>query len=269
MNQPLLSVVIITCNEEDNIEACIGSVPQPAEVIVLDSYSTDQTVALAKAAGARVCQRAFDNFAAQKNYALGLALGVWILSIDADEIISPQLRNQIRRVCSLKYQPYMAYRTERRLIFAGKRLRFGKTRDYPLRLVLNGHGYFRNSIHEKLVVSGPVGGLDGCLDHYSYKSLSDYFVRFNRYTSEVSENHWRQGRRAKIRAAFLLRPWFEFLNRYFFCLGFLDGYPGYCYALLSSLYAFVKYAKLVELSSCERASSDGQKDLASDIQPLV
>jgi hypothetical protein len=125
-------------------------------------------------------------------------------------------------------------------------MHFGKTRDWPVRLFHREAGRYEGSIHEELKVSGPVGRLSrGLLWHYSYRDLSDYFLRFNRYTTAIAERHMAEGKRMPI-VGHILRPWLEFFSRYVLRLGFLDGYPGYTYALISSLYAFIKYAKIQE-----------------------
>jgi glycosyltransferase involved in cell wall biosynthesis len=245
-----LSCVIITLNEERRLPACLGSLPKGAEVVVLDSGSTDGTVAIAEKAGAKVARRAFDNHAAQKNAALALASRRWVLSVDADEVLDERLRQSVEAVARLAAAPYPGYRLTRRLWFMGRRMRFGKTVDHPIRLVLRGRGRFTQDIHERLALDGdpPLGRLGGEAAHYSYDDVSDYFRRFNSYTSKIAENHAQNGRPMPWGPVHWLRPWSEFVTRYIFRLGFLDGYPGYCYALFSSLYTFVKYVKLRERS---------------------
>jgi hypothetical protein len=114
-------------------------------------------------------------------------------------------------------------------------------------MFLKGSAKFENPIHEQLITDAPIEILDGDLYHFSYDSLSDYFNRFNTYTTKISQNHYQSGTKAPHLVFLVLRPWVDFIYRYFLRLGFLDGYPGYCYALFSSCYAFVKYAKLHEI----------------------
>lgn len=254
-----LSVVIITLNEEARIAACLDSLPKNAEIIVVDSGSTDRTVALAQERGARVEFRAFTNYAEQKNAAIALATRPWILSLDADETLTPDLRQAIARVTQTSDQGLAGYRLSRKLVFMGRKLRFGKSSDHPLRLFKRGQGQFRSAIHESLDLgSASVGLLPGELLHHSYADLTDYFVRFNSYTSRIAENHSRNGRSQPPLVLHVLRPWVEFFSRYVLRLGFLDGYPGYTYALISSMYTYVKYAKLREL-----AQRDSKRGLAS------
>ena len=248
-----LSVVIITFNEERHLPRCLASLPPGAEVIVLDSGSSDRTEAVARDFGAYVSSRPFTDYSDQKNAAVALASRRWVLSVDADEELTAQLRQAVVNVCQAAEgsagTPPKAYRLKRRLYFMGRLMRFGKSSDAPVRLFERGAARFSAPIHEKLQLmdNSPVGALRGELIHYSYDSLADYFERFNLYTSQIAANHRRQGRSMPPFVLHLLRPWGEFMMRYVLRLGFLDGYAGYCYALLSGLYTFVTYAKLGEL----------------------
>ncbi|RZA11114.1 MAG: glycosyltransferase family 2 protein [Proteobacteria bacterium] len=241
-----LSVVIIAFNEEEQLPRCLKSLPPGVEIIVLDSMSDDRTAEIANSFGASVYQRPFTNFAEQKNAALVYGTRKWVLAIDADEELSPRLTQALPGL--LNRSDATAYRLDRRLVFMGRLMRFGKTRDRPLRLFLRGAGQYKGSIHEEYVPKeGKTVFLKGfILWHYSYKNLSDYFQRFNRYTSAIAEEHARTQKTPSF-AGHILRPWIEFFTRYVLRLGFLDGYPGYTYALISSLYAYTKYAKLFEL----------------------
>lgn len=243
-----LSVAIITLNEEHNLPRCLASLPSGAEVVVLDSGSTDGTRAVSERHGVRFVTQAFQDHAQQKNAAVALTTRPWVLSIDADEELTPALREAV--VAATERADAAApsgYRLRRRLVFMGRRMRFGKTSDRPLRLFQREAGRFESMIHERVVLAnGTAGVLEGELLHYSYANLDDYFRRFNSYTSRIAENHERQGRPMPPLVTHALRPWGEFVARYVLRCGFLDGYPGYTYALLSSLYGYVKYAKLRE-----------------------
>ena len=249
-DSPDLSAVIITLNEEKNLPLCLRSLPRGAEIVVLDSGSSDRTREIAAEFGARVETRAFTDYADQKNAAIALASRTWILSVDADECLDDELRRAVLEVSSRGSRVREnGFRVKRHLIFLGRRLRFGRSTDRPLRLFKRGRGRFESRIHEKVVLdAGPTGLLAGRLAHDSYASMSDYFHTFNIYTSRVAENRFAKRAMASPGPWHVLRPWWEFVSRYFLLLGFLDGYPGYCYALFAGFYAYVKSVKLKELS---------------------
>jgi glycosyltransferase involved in cell wall biosynthesis len=249
-----LSIVIITFNEEKNIQECLRSLPKGAEVVVLDSGSSDRTRSLCEAEGVHFLERPFTNYADQKNFAISASLRSWVLSIDADERLSPELRDGVVAAVTAKDGP-ASFRLRRQLCFMGRMMRYGRTVDHPIRLFRRDAGEFRSSIHERFQLreeTSAVGSLPGVLLHFSYEDLSAYFETFNRFTSLVADNHMKSGRRDPSLVLHLMRPWFEFVSRYFFKLGFLDGYPGYTYALLSSMYTYVKYAKLREIKAKRR-----------------
>jgi len=247
-----LSVVIITLNEEKRLANCLRSLPKGSEVVILDSGSTDRTEQIAREFDALFHVRTFTNHAEQKNAALNLATRAWILSIDADEVLSPELTNEIAKVCKSESPLHQAYAIKRKLVFMNKRLNYGKSTDWPVRLFKRDSGRYQSEIHERFVLDfGSVGKISTTMDHFSYDNIEDYFERFNWYTTLVAANHVKSGKLKINMASHLFRPWFEFVNRYFLRGGFLDGYPGYTYALLSSFYTFVKYAKFRELTRPE------------------
>ena len=250
-----MSVVVIALNEADNIRRCLGAFPRESEIIFVDSGSTDGTVEIAKSLGAIVFSRPFANYADQKNFAIAKATRPWVLSLDADEEISPMLIESIFKTV-MNPSAQAAYRVTRQLVFMGKRMRFGKAIDRPIRLFRLGKANFTGSVHEELVIKeGGLAGevLPGVLLHYSYRGLEDYFVRFNQLTSMVAQKHLTTQPTYKPNILrHCLRPFYEFTTRYFFRGGFLDGYPGFVYAVLGSFYAFIKYAKLLELHSLSR-----------------
>ena len=243
-----LSIVVICYNEENNLPRLLDSLPSNIELIVVDSFSTDNTVKVAESYGGKVFQRKFDNFGSQKNYAISKATSKWILCLDADEELTARLKESIKSVTNKSTTTYKAYSLSRKLVFLSRMMKYGKTSDNPVRLFLNGSAKYEGAIHEKLDVSGPINRkLKGDLLHYSYNDISDYFSRFNRYTSEIAKDRAAKNKKPSF-ISHIFRPWFEFFSRYFLRLGFLDGYPGYTYALFSSLYTYTKYAKFYELT---------------------
>jgi glycosyltransferase involved in cell wall biosynthesis len=252
-----LSVAIIALNEEQNLRRCLASLPDGAEIILVDSGSTDRTVELAKSLGAKVITRPFVNYSEQKNFAISQCTRPWILSVDADEELDESLRQSIARAVAGSDQP--AFRLRRQLVFMERRLRYGKAVDSPVRLFRRDAGAFAEAIHEefRLHHGGAVRAVcPGTITHFSYKNIEDYFQRFNRYTTLIASQHYAKGRRRPNVFALALRPWFEFFGRYIFRLGFLDGFEGYVYALLSSHYAFVKHLKLYECFRTPRAKNE-------------
>lgn len=246
-----ISFVIITLNEENNLKRCFASLPVGCEVIVVDSGSTDNTKEVALENQARFFERDFDHYEGQKNFAIKKASRTWIFSIDADEQLTEALRNSILANVNNPRQNHIGFRVKRRLVFMGRKMRFGKTSDDPIRLFRKDSGYFSGKIHEKISLSGSCHKLQGIMWHYSYSSIEDYFKRFNRYTTMVAKQHWLEEKKF-IFAKHIFRPFSEFFIRYIVFLGFLDGYPGFTYALYSSIYAFTKYAKLLELKIKEQ-----------------
>jgi glycosyltransferase involved in cell wall biosynthesis len=247
-----LSVVIITLNEEKKIARCIQSIPDGCEIIVLDSGSRDSTTRLASELGAQVHARPFDNYAAQKNAASSFANRSWVLILDADEVIDSKLSRYLSEAfggdSSQLIPKANVLRVKRQLVFMGRILRFGGASDQPIRLFKKGTGAFVGKVHE-VYTPDPATAVStvsaGHILHYSYDDLTDYFAKFNLYTSRMAEEHTRKA--GSFEFIQVLRPWYEFFVRYVLKLGFLDAYEGYCYAYISSVYKFVKYAKIREL----------------------
>ncbi len=241
-----LSAVLIVKNEEKKLESCLASLRWADEIIIVDTHSTDRTLEIASRYTDKIYQRDFDEFSAQKNFAVEQASGEWILSVDADERVSPELRDAIIKVLE-KGTGYDGFMVKRRNIIFGKSLRFaGQRSEKILRLFRKGGGLFEQPIHEKVAVNGPVGELAGELVHESITDLKEYFEKLNLYTDHEA----RLMRSRGIRPNFVdlyLKPAARFFYFYILRLGFLDGYAGFLYHGLSSYYAFLKCAKVKEL----------------------
>ena len=255
---PGLSVVIITKNEGDNIVACLRSVRWADETIVVDSHSTDNTIALAQAEGAITHQIDWQGFGAAKQQAVDFASHDWVLSLDADERITPELANEIRQaITSDRHSDiYAGYEIPRLTNFIGRWIHHSGWRpDYVLRLFRKSTGGFSDAlVHEGVTVSGKVGRLKHDILHYSYRSLEDYLERLNRYTTLAAEELSSNGARFRLWQA-LVKPPAIFIKRYFLKLGALDGWAGFQIAFLSAVYVFVKYAKLWRLSESPTTQS--------------
>ena len=248
-----VSVVIVAKNEARDITACLDHASWAEERLVVDTGSTDETMALAAAAGARVLQHTWLGYAATKNWAFAQARHDWILSLDADERISPELALEIPRVVQSE-APAVAYELPRRFHFQGRWMRHGGCYpDWQLRLFQRGRArYGADLVHERLQVDGAMGRLRGALEHDSYPTLSDFLVKLEEYSTLWAQQAWAQGRRRKWYHAFALQT--GFASRYVLKGGFLDGRAGYTWALLAGMHSHLKYAKLAEL---ERTSGGG------------
>jgi glycosyltransferase involved in cell wall biosynthesis len=241
-----LSAILIVRNEERDLPACLESLRGMAqEVIVVDSGSTDQTVSIAKEFGARVIHREFAGFGPQKQFALEQVTGEWVLNIDADERLSPALREEMTVVLSGEPSVHGFYLRFQNVFF-GHRLRFGGLwNEKHLRLFRRDQAhYVGKEIHEGISVVPPLGRLRGRVLHESYKNFSEYLDKCNRYTGLVARDKFRKGRRFSLWNHARL-PW-EFLVRYFLKLGFLDGNAGFIYAALSSYYTWLKLVRVME-----------------------
>lgn len=248
---PPLTVTIIARDEEDRLPSALASVAWADEaVVVVDAATMDRTAEVAEAAGARVFVRAFDGFGAQKNAAAALATHRWVLSIDADEIVSPALAFEIQeRLAALEAEknPPAAFRVPIRLEFLGRELRFGRdTLVRPVRLFDRARARFsEDPVHEKVITDGPVEALDESVLHRSYRDLAHYLEKLDRYTTLAAEAKWAARRAA---TPFLpVRVVWEFVDRAFLRLGVLDGTAGLTFAILSAASTLLKYVKLREL----------------------
>lgn len=236
-----LSVVLITKNEEVNIREALQSVAWADERIVLDSGSTDQTVSLAKACGAKVYEEPFTDFSTQKNKVLSYAGGDWVLLIDADERVTPALADEIRACVALN-KPAV-YAIPRDTYFFGQRLRFSGTgNDAPLRLFPRGQARFFQSVHEEVRTTLPVEMLKNTMPHYSTRDRAHYQRKLDCYLPLEITVMREKGRRVYFWDAWL-RPMLKFIQLYFFQGGILDGLAGLQYAYLSSYYVFLKYSR--------------------------
>ena len=250
-----ISVVIITFNEESKLARCLESVkPVADEIIILDSFSTDNTVKIGLKAGAIVHQQSFHGYKEQKNLALLFASYNYILSIDADEALSVELINSIQ-IAKEKFK-CGAYTMNRCNFFSGRFIRHGlwypdkKIRLFDKRLA---HWGGMNP-HDKIVLNtqANICHLEGDLFHYSFNSVEEYVKRNDEISSIASKSLYKNGQRSGIRI--LVNPVWRFLKSYLIKKGFLDGYPGFVIAKNTAAQAYLKYKKLNKLNR-ERKSS--------------
>ena len=269
-----LSVVIITQNEEANIGRTLHSVSSllkemPGEIIVVDSGSIDRTIEIARSYGAKVFSEPWKGYAAQKNSAIEKATGDWILSLDADEEVVPELLSEIQQVLStlttptsdrlrqrdvvaatIRGGPPSGFSVPRQNLFLGRWIKYGGFwPDRKLRLFRRGSGEFEaRAVHEVLKVNGLTLRLEGSLIHHAYPTLAGYIGHMNKYSSLGAEQAAKEGKRGFSLVNIVLRPLATFIYNYFLRLGFLDGREGLLLHLYHAAYTSWKYAKLWELT---------------------
>ncbi|MCL4690278.1 MAG: glycosyltransferase family 2 protein [Burkholderiales bacterium] len=241
-----LTVAVIALNAEAQLGELLASVTFADEVLVVDSGSTDGTVALAEARGARVVRQAWLGFGRQKQFAVAAARNDWVLCLDVDERVTPRLADSIRQ--ALAGGRYKAWRMARRNRFLGAWLSHGEGYpDWSLRLFHRAHaGWSNDEVHEAVLTTSEVGRLDGDLLHDSAEDVSTYMAKQNRYTTLHAQALYRQGVRAGY-ARLFVNPAVRFLKFYFLKLGFLDGGPGFAHVVIGCNNTFHKYLKLIEL----------------------
>jgi len=253
---PLLSVAIVTLNEEENLARTLASVAWADEIIVVDSGSTDRTVEVARSFKAKIFERTWPGFAEQKNFALAQCTGEWILSLDADEELSPELQQQIRQTVSAK-PTVGAYYLKRRNLFLGRWIKHGGFYpDSKLRLFRRNLSvpprFESRPVHETIAFSGSTATLDFDLIHHAYPTLSSYIEHMDRYSSLGAQHLVEQSRTSasvfSFFASIVIFPILGFKWNYLFRLGFLDGREGLLLNLYHAVYASWKYAKAWELS---------------------
>lgn len=239
-----LSVVVITKNEEVLIGECLRSVSFADELVVVDDYSKDRTVEIAKRKGARVFRRKFDTLGKQKQYAIERAQGEWILQLDADERVSPALRKEIEQV--LSKPTFDAYNIYFHQYFLGEPLVPTLSGGHP-RLFRRGVGRFSDApVHEGPFVSVPKGQLRMPITHYSHRSISQLIAKFNQYTDWEARVLYEGGLRSNW-MRILLAPLYTFLRRQWVEKDFLSGIRGLVLSVLFSLYSLMKWLKVWEI----------------------
>lgn len=236
--RPRLSACIIAFNEAGRIGDCLASLAFCDEIVVVDSHSSDDTVALAEAAGARVLQRRFDGFRSQKDFCVQQARHDWVLCLDADERVSDELRVAIEQARDGGFAGHQGYRFARLSAYFGRFLRHGNA--YPdrvLRLFDRRHGGWRGTreIHEAARVDGTVGRLRGDLIHHPYRSLQQQLAKTEKYARMMAEHEFARGKRATL-GKLVLAPAWRFWRGFLLRGGFRDGWHGLVYAYVRANY---------------------------------
>jgi len=248
-----ITTLIITYNEEQNIKAVLDDLLFSDEIIVVDSYSTDRTFEIVSGfKNVKIVQRTFDNFASQRNYALSLASNSWILFIDADERLTPKLKEEINFIIHQK-NTASAYFMYRNFIFENKKLRFsGWQTDKIIRLFKkeNAHYNTEKIVHEKLIVNGEIGKLKNKLVHYSYSDYNEYKQKMVFYGKLKAQEEFVKNTKP-VFFHFYIRPVYQFFNQYFLRLGILDGKKGVIICYLNALSVFVRFQELKKIRAAK------------------
>jgi glycosyltransferase involved in cell wall biosynthesis len=247
---PKLSVTVITRNEAADIGAALASVAWADEIVVVDSQSTDDTVSIARRHAGRVVVRAWPGYVEQKNHAASIASYDWVLSLDADERVTPALADEIKALMAAgpDANGKVAFRIPRVTWHLGRWIRSTDWYpDYQLRL------YDRRSaqwtgryVHEAVVVRGSTGQLRGEIQHYAYRDIADHLETIDRYTTLAARQMHDSGRRAGL-LRIAGHPPLAFLRNYVARGGFRDGTVGFIVSAMNAYYVFLKFAKLWEL----------------------
>jgi glycosyltransferase involved in cell wall biosynthesis len=250
-----LSVVVITRDEERHIRRCLGSVRaarlrhvRVVEVLVVDSGSRDRTVPVARAMGARTFRRGWPGYSAQKNWAFSRCRGKWILSLDADEEMTPALWTAIDRALPACPAEVAGFAIPRKAFFLGGWMRHGGWwPDRQVRLIRKGKGAFEGVLHEGIRVEGGVATLVDPMNHHSYETLGDYFRKMEEY-STVTARHASGAKRVLWPMYLLFKPPFVLFKMLVLKAGFLDGWRGFLLAGLSAWHEALKYWKTGEMA---------------------
>lgn len=241
-----ITLLIPTKNEESNIRACILSAKHIVdEVYIVDSFSTDKTVELAQELGAQVLSRQFDNYSDQKNWAIEQMPSEWILLLDADEQLTPELEREILTLIEQdKLNEYDAYWVYRKNFFFNREIKYsGYQKDKVIRLFKKDLSRYTNRVHECLQVKGTMGFLSNKLFHNTYRGFDFHIAKLSRYASLQAEDY--NKKTGKLTGYhFIVKPGMRFLKHYIVKQGFRDGVPGLILSSLNAYATFLRYVKL-------------------------
>ena len=251
---PALTATLISYNEELDLPRALESLAGIAdEIILVDSGSTDRTLEIARAFGARVYTRKLDNFADQKNYASTLSSNDWILSMDCDEELSPELRASMLAWKQQQPDKY-GYQILQLTNYLGGWIRHsGWYPQYKLLLFRRDKGKFVSALHERVQLDGPAGGMSGQMLHYTIRTFAEHKAKLETMSTMAAEDMYARGRKSWRAAMIFASPW-TILQRLVFQLGILDGRRGWLIAWMSAKYIYLKYRKLGRLLAGEKLS---------------
>lgn len=258
----LLSAFVLTKNEAHNIDRCLSSLAFCDEIVVLDAESDDDTVVRARRYTDRVWVEPWRGFSEQRALAVSRCGGNWVLWIDADEVVTPELADSIQNAIRSE-ETRDGYWVCRRVRYLGRWMRHGGWgEDWVLRLVRKELARFSGArVHERVVLTGPTARLSGLLEHHTYRDLAHHWQKIDLLSRLGAEEAWSRGRRAHL-VDLIFRPPARSAKMYLLRLGFLDGWRGLVAASLAGCYVFLKYARLKEIE--DRMSSMGTRSSISD-----
>ena len=242
-----ITAIIPTLNEEIHIEAAIKSVDFADEIIVIDSFSTDNTVALAENYNVKIIKRKFDDFSSQKNFAIAQAKHDWIYILDADERVTTEVRTEILSAIE-NPKDYVGFYVRRSFYFCDKKVNYsGFQRDKVIRLFLKDFCKYSGLVHEKIVANGKVSFFKHKIDHFSYRNYDHYISKMNHYAAIRAKELHAKGRTVNFYHV-MIKPAARFFIHYIIRLGFLDGYTGLLVAKTQAYGVLTRYIKLWHLN---------------------
>ena len=241
-----ISVYVLTFNNERTIERCLKSLRWADEVVIVDSYSTDDTLEICRRFTDKVYQRQWTNHQEQYQHAADLTTNRWVMFVDADEEIPPALAREVREELGRNNVEWDGYIAHRRTYYLRRWIKYGGWYpDYEIRLYDRNKGQWEGGLHAKVTVDGRLKTLKNRYHHYTYRDISDQIQTIDRYSQIASEDMMQGGKRFSL-VHMLLNPPFRFIKEYIFKRGFLDGIPGLVIIVSTMFYVFIKHAKLWE-----------------------
>ncbi|BDS14134.1 glycosyltransferase family 2 protein [Aureispira anguillae] len=243
-----LSIIIPTYNEAENIAALLQQLTWADEIIVVDSFSTDDTPVIVQNTTATLLQRVYQGPADQKNWAIRQAKHQWVLILDADERLTPLLTQEIKEIVNRPTIKYAGYYLYRQNYFMGKKINYsGLQRDRVIRLIQRDLCAYNNKqVHEEIETEGKIGYLNHKLEHFTYKNLAHFLAKNERYGLWSAQDHF-----LKVPQVTFYHLWFKplgrFLNQYLFKKGFLDGQAGFIFCVIMAWGVFLRYVKIKEM----------------------
>ena len=266
MTRDKISACVTVGNEEHEIERCLKSLSWVDEIVVVDSFSTDRTVEICKKYTDRVYQHEWLGYVGQKELIKNMAVHPWILFIDADEEVSPELRDEIlAEFESGRNREFAGYEFPRKVFFLGRWIMHGEWwPDIKMRLYQKDRGTCAGQEpHDQVLVNGPVKRLKGCLHHYTYSDIADQARTLNKFSSISCRRMFKEGRTFRP-SDLLFRPFFRFFKGFVLKRGMMDGYRGFIIAALVAMGVFLKYAKLWEACNVAKGEAVDQNQEAGN-----